>query len=176
MRLVLFDSSRPGLHQGTVAGPRHEGAVDLLAAADRPTMVVTHHNFQPTRVPRFWPPGIPAPESERFLDAVEAVSPGSLVTSGHTHRHRRRNRGRLVITEVGSPSDYPATWAGYVVHEGGVRQVVRRIEDPGIVRWSEQARAAAFTTWGRWSPGRLGDRCFSWSWDGELVSAPSDPR
>jgi hypothetical protein len=41
------------------------------------------------------------------------------------------------VTEVGSPKDYPGTWAGYVVHEGGIRQVVRRVAAPEVIRWTE---------------------------------------
>ena len=86
------------------------------------------------------------------------------VTSGHTHRHRRRRHGTAVITEVGSPKDFPGTWAGYVVHEGGIRQVVRRIARPDVLRWTERSAAAAFGLWCRWSPGTLDDRCFAHTW------------
>ena len=93
-------------------------------------------------------------------DAGRAV----FVTSGHTHRHRRRRHGPAVITEVGSPKDFPGTWAGYVVHEGGIRQVVRRIARPDVLRWTERSAAAAFGLWSRWSPGTLDDRCFPHTW------------
>jgi hypothetical protein len=87
-----------------------------------------------------------------------------LITSGHTHRHRRHDLGGIVATEVGSTKDYPGTWAGYAVHEGGIRQVVRRIESPDCVAWLERTRAAALGRWGRWSPGELADRSFSYAW------------
>ena len=86
------------------------------------------------------------------------------MTAGHSHRHRRRTHRSVTITEVGSPKDYPGTWAGYVVHEGGVRQVVRRVDRPDCIRWTEYTRRAALGLWGQWSPGRLDDRCFSLTW------------
>jgi hypothetical protein len=87
-----------------------------------------------------------------------------VITSGHTHRHRARRRGPLLLTEVGSPKDYPGTWAGYVVHEGGIRQVVRRVAAPDAIRWTEATKRALFGIWGRWSPGRLEDRCLTHVW------------
>jgi hypothetical protein len=82
-----------------------------------------------------------------------------MISSGHTHRHRRRHVGPLVLTEVGSPKDYPGTWAGYVVHEGGIRQVVRRVSGAGLLRWTDYTAGAAVGLWGLWSPGLLGHRC-----------------
>jgi hypothetical protein len=164
IRMVLFDSTVAGLHRGTVTDARQRDVVELLESTELPVVVMTHHHFQSTRLPRYWPPGIPASQSIRFLDAVAAAKPTAFLSSGHTHRHRRHVHGGLVHTEVGAPSDYPATWAGYVIHEGGIRQVVRRIEEPSILRFSERVRSAALTMWGRWSPGTLGDRCFTHGW------------
>jgi hypothetical protein len=70
----------------------------------------------------------------------------------------------MVITEVGSPQHYPGTWAGYVVHEGGIRQVVRRVAAPDAIAWTEQTRRSVLGVWARWSPGRIQDRCFSIAW------------
>ena len=70
----------------------------------------------------------------------------------------------MIVTEVGSPKDYPGTWGGYVVHEGGIRQVVRRIAEPDVIAWTEYTRRAVGGVWGLWSPGSLSDRCWSHTW------------
>jgi hypothetical protein len=138
--------------------------VEAAATSPTPVVVLLHHQLMTTPVPTHLPVGIPRAEAEPFLDALAAAQPATLVTSGHTHRHRRRNRGPLVITEVGSTKDYPGAWAGYVVHEGGIRQVVHRIGAPDVLAWTDTSKAAALGAWGRWSPGRLPDRCFTHRW------------
>ena len=95
---------------------------------------------------------------------VSAAHPDTLITAGHTHRNRRRAYRRVPITEVGSPKDYPGVWAGYVVHEGGIRQVVRRIADPQALAWTERTSGALMGWWRYWSRGSLDARCFSHTW------------
>ncbi len=135
-----------------------------LAMRPGPVLVALHHQLMTTPVPTYIPTGIDRDQSRAFLDRLVAANPAVLVTSGHTHRHRRRRHGPAVITEVGSPKDFPGTWAGYVVHEGGIRQVVRRIGRPDVLRWTDRSRTAALGLWGRWSPGSLDDRCFAHTW------------
>ena len=138
--------------------------VERAAEADTPVFVALHHQLATLPVPHHPPPGIPAGQSRRFLDRLVAANPAVFLTSGHTHRHRRRTHGPAVLTEVGSPKDFPGTWAGYVVHEGGIRQVVRRVADPDILTWTDRTAAAALGAWGEWSPGSLDARCFTHPW------------
>ena len=154
--VVVADATIPGRHPGTL---RHVGAsiVEAAGSAPGPTLVALHHQLHPLPVVTHWPPGIVTARS--FLRELGAANPSTFVTSGHTHLHRARRVGPLLVTEVGSPKDYPGTWAGYVVHEGGIRQVVRRTADPEVIRWTEATKRALFGAWGRWSPGRLEDRC-----------------
>jgi 3',5'-cyclic-AMP phosphodiesterase len=162
-RLVFVDTPVPGRHLGTLPPERIQAVAD--AVRDVPTAIVLlHHQLQTTWLPLYWPPGVPYRQTRDFLAALAGASDRVLVTSGHTHRHRRRDVGTTVVTEVGSPKDYPGTWAGYVVHEGGVRQVVRRVEAPECATWLERTRTAALGMWGRWSIGGLSDRCFSHAW------------
>ena len=72
----------------------------------------------------------------------------------------------IVVYLVDRPygTRYGGTWAGYVVHEGGIRQVVRRVAAPAAIRWTEETKRALLGVWGRWSPGRLDDRCLSHTW------------
>jgi 3',5'-cyclic AMP phosphodiesterase CpdA len=163
LRVIAADATLPGRHPGSFAtvGPL---ILDAAAEADRPVLVALHHQLQPLPFPTHWPPGVPAPASGRFLRDLVRANPAAVVTSGHTHRHRARRRRGALVTEVGSPKDHPGTWAGYVVHEGGIRQVVRRTMAPDVLQWTESTKHALFGLWGRWSPGTLQDRCVSHRW------------
>ena len=160
--VILANTVHPG-HEHGYAPPPDDLLFDRLRLG-RPTMVVLHHQLMTTRIPYYLPPGVPGPAARRFLDRVGGANPATLVTTGHTHRHRRRTHGSVVVTEVGSVKDHPGTWAGYLVYEGGIVQTVRRIMDPTALAWTECTRASALGAWGRWSPGRLKDRSFSHVW------------
>jgi 3',5'-cyclic-AMP phosphodiesterase len=163
-RLVLFDSTVARRHVGTYDAHADE-VIDALATANGPAILLTHHHPMPLRVPHHWPPGIPSHRARGFFERIVAANRQVLMTTGHTHRHRRHDHGPLVITEVGSTQHYPGTWAGYVVHEGGVRQVVRRVAAPDAIAWTEATRRGVLGIWARWSVGRLDERCFSHAWD-----------
>ena len=163
VRLVVADATIPQRHPGSFRGVRH-AVLDAISSTDGPALLATHHQLQHAPFPTHWPPGVLGPETGRFLRAVREANPATFITSGHTHRHRARHHGPLRITEVGSPKDYPGTWAGYAVHEGGIRQVVRRVAAPDAIRWTEATKRALFGIWGRWSPGRLDDRCLTHIW------------
>lgn len=163
LRVLLVDTTIINEHHGRVA---HLQDVITTRAARAPgtVLVAMHHNLQRFRWPTYWPPGIPGPESHAFLRALRAANPRSLVSTGHTHRHRRHDWDGVTWTEVGSTKDYPGTWTGYVAHEGGIRQVVRRVSDPSVLPWLDETRKAYLRIWGRYSPGRLADRCFTVTW------------
>jgi len=163
LRIVLVDSTRPGSGWGSVA--RHADAAATLAAeADGGVFVATHHHPQRFRIPLFWPHGLPGPDARRFAATVVAANPNVLASSGHTHRNRRRRVAGMPWTEVAATNHFPAVWAGYEVHEGGIRQVVRRIDAPEVLDWSERTRHAFGGAWALWSAGSMSDRCFSLSW------------
>lgn len=166
--VLTTDTSVPGKGSGSIA----QTSEDLLELADaahrRPggVMMACHHQFQQHRLATYWPPGITGPEARPFLKDFDSVAPNSFLTTGHTHRCRAYRRHSLQVTEVSSTSDYPGSWAGYVVSEGGITQSVRRIVTPSEMVWLEYTKAALFGLWGKWSPGLLEDRCLSHSWAG----------
>jgi predicted phosphodiesterase len=163
LRIVGVDT-RTDKQGGTVVAVT-PAVLDALAGAPAPgALVAMHHNLMTTPVPTFPPPGVPSRQAVRYLDAIAAAHPTTIVTSGHTHRHRARRHGPLLVTEVGSPKDYPGTWGGYLVYEGGVVQTVRRVMAPDAIRWTDTTARMFGGAWGRWSPGRLDDRCVSHSW------------
>lgn len=165
VRLILVNSTIDGRGHGAV---RHlaDDVAEVAADADRPVLVAMHHYAQRFALPWFWPPGIPGGEARHFLDRLASANPQAFVTSGHTHRNRARHHGPVRVTEVGSTKDFPGVWGGYVVHEGGIRQTVRRTLDPDAMRWTEYTRRAVGGIWGRWSMGSLADRCLSHTWPG----------
>ena len=138
LRVILANTVHPGHEHGYP--PADDDPLFDLLAHRAPTMLVLHHQLMTTRIPYYLPPGVPAPAARRLLDRIDDANPATLVTTGHTHRHRRRQHGRVVVTEVGSTKDHPGTWAGYLVYEGGIVQTVRRIMDPTALAWTERGR------------------------------------
>ena len=165
MRIVVGDTTA-GYHGGGVVPTKvREQLATLVAEAPaRRSLVVLHHypNHFPTTTR--YPPGIHHVDAVPLFAALREAGPPTLLTTGHTHRHRRYRRSGIDISEVGSTKDFPGVWAGYVVHEGGLRQVVRRIADPSVVAWTDRTARSCLGAWGWWTPGRLRWRCFSLPW------------
>jgi 3',5'-cyclic AMP phosphodiesterase CpdA len=170
LRLILMNTTLPGRNIGRLE-TLAPTVFEALETADPATgvLIAVHHQLQPHRTAEGWPWGIPHDESRRFIEAVGARHRHVLITSGHTHRHRRWAHAGVTTTQVGSTKDYPGVWAGYVVHEGGMRQVVRRVMASDVMPWTERTRWAALGAWGLVSPGRLDARCFAVPW----FAAPS---
>jgi 3',5'-cyclic AMP phosphodiesterase CpdA len=163
LRVVAADSVWPDRNQGRLT-PHLDALTEALSGAPGPALLATHHQFMRTRLPTYAPAGILGPEANVVLDAIAEANPATLVTSGHSHRHRARRHGPLVVTEVGSPKDHPGTWGAYMAYPTGIVQVVRRVADPDAIRWTERTASVLFGAWGRWSPGLLRDRCFVHLW------------
>jgi predicted phosphodiesterase len=163
LRVLAGDVTLPG-HHGGRAEPVRDELVALAGRAPGGALVCIHQQPQRWTRATHWPPGLPGPDAAALLDGLAAAHPATLVTSGHTHRHRRRAHGPLVVTEVGSTKDHPGTWAGYVATDAGIRQVVRRIAAPDVLRWTEATRRGYLGVWGRWSSWTLSARCFTHRW------------
>ena len=169
LRILLCNTTIPHRGRGRL-GHLLPALTDLAADArrdGRAVLLVGHHHVNPLPFPVFWPIGVAKADGEATLAAVRRANPAVAYICGHTHRHRRRTVSGVPHVEVGSPKDYPGVWAGYVVHEGGLLQTVRRIERPDCLRWTEHTGAAAHGSWAHWSPGRRQDRCVALTWDGE---------
>lgn len=162
-RVIVADTTMPGHGRGSLDRTA-TALLDRAATSDRPVFLALHHQLQATRLPRHWPVGISAPQSTRFLDKLDRLRQPAMVSSGHTHRNRSRVHGDVLLTEVASTKDWPGVWAGYAVHEGGIRQVVKRIKDPDAIAWTEFSRRAVGGLWAMWSPGLIEQRCVSNRW------------
>lgn len=166
LRIVLGHSADRGHRYGVVDGTQRDEIIRLAGEGTTPAFVTMHHYVNPLPVRSRYPRGIERTEGEALLAGLAAARPDTFVSFGHTHRNRRKVRYGMPLTEVGSTKDYPGVWAGYAVHEGGIRQVVRRVAEPSCVAWTERTSAVLGGFWGWWSPGRLRWRCFSWTWVG----------
>jgi 3',5'-cyclic-AMP phosphodiesterase len=166
LRLVLMStaSGNPRLHRGELDPQMSRQIAALVGESPGPAWVALHHPYEKYPFPTVYPPGLPFSEGRIFLDALVGANRDTFVTFGHRHRNRRYDFGPVVITEVGSTKDYPGVWAGYKVFEGGIIQMVRRISRPDVISWTETTRRAVNGQWRRWSPGRLGARCFTVHW------------
>ena len=163
LRLMFVDSTVAGIDIG-VWRPHRAAMLDAVAEVRTPVLLVVHHPPMATTVPLHLPRGIPAAVANPILRRLRNANPRVMGTSGHSHRHRRRVVAGVPWFETGSTKDYPGTWTGYVVHEGGIRQVTRRITDPDCIEWTHRTRRAAAGAWGHWSPGKLADRSFVLDW------------
>lgn len=164
LRVVLGHTSVPRKGHGAVDGRQRDQIADLLATAPGPAFLAVHHYLQRYRRALTYPPGVPGDQARALLDTVAEANPATLVSAGHSHRNRRRRHGPLVVTEVGATMHYPGAWAGYAVHEGGIRQVVRRVAAPQAIAWTDRTRRAAGGVWGLVAPGLRSHRCFTHPW------------
>lgn len=163
VRVIVADTTVPGRGFGSIA-QAHEDIVELAGLTSRPFLLGLHHQLEPRRFPTHYPLGVRKSASSAFLDDLARVNPRGLISSGHTHRNRSRHHGPLAITEVASTRDWPGVWAGYAVHEGGIRQVVRRASAPGAITWHEYSRRALLGIWERWAAGPLEQRSLVHQW------------
>jgi Icc protein len=164
VRVVAGDSAVLEERDGALDATQLAALAAAAADAAGPAVVTLHHPPQRWPVPLVYPPGLRRPDSRALTSALRRANPASVVLAGHTHRNRTYRVDGMLVAEVGSTKDHPGVWAGYAVHEGGIRQVVRRIARPDVIAWTEATAAAVGGVWGRWSPGRLDDRCWSHAW------------
>ena len=175
VRLVLGHSPIPGRHAGRLPSSHAAQVAALaggpLAARGMPAVIILHHPLRRWPVETHYPPSVNWRDSRKFASEVLTANRSVVMLSGHTHRNRLYRTAGLLVSEVGSTKDYPGQWAGYSVYDGGITQVVRRIERPDALAWNEMTRRALGGVWGWWSPGGLGDRSWTLHWPDRVVRA-----
>jgi Icc protein len=157
--IALLDTTIPGATTGSLTAEQCEWLGDRLAGADRPVIVLGHHQQ--------WIGGPDAARHDDYFGLHPDASDRVLLAyaAGHTHRHRVRpmSRSGIPSVEVGCTKDFPGTWAEYRVFEGGTMQVVHRISSPEALAWSELCRDL-YSDFGidyeTYALGTLEDRCF----------------
>jgi predicted phosphodiesterase len=163
--LALLDTVLPERTPGTITSAQLQWLDDRAAAAERPVLVMGHHQqwISGKRHNEYF--GLD-PDSSDGLAEVAAHRPRILAyTAGHTHRHRvRRMSCGVPSIEVGCVKDFPGTWAEYRVYEGGITQVVHRMSTPAALSWSERCRYLMSDfgiDYETYALGNLEDRCFN---------------
>lgn len=164
--VALLDTTIPRQATGRVGPGQLEWLEALGASADRPVLVMGHH--QP------WGPGSssrPAgyfgihPDDSEALVGVFSRRPRlAAYLAGHTHRNRVRRfpaTGAVPWVEVGSVKEFPGCWAEYRVYEGGILQVVHRMASAAALDWTERTRALFNGLFVGYAFGGLADRCFA---------------
>jgi hypothetical protein len=154
----------PGRTPGRIDAHQRAWLARLVGGAAGPAWLAMHHYPQPLPFRTTKPAGLRSQDADPLFEALRQANPNTMVTTGHSHRHRLHRRRGVLVAETGSTKDYPGTWTGYSVYERAIRQVVRRIAEPSVLAWTERTRSTALGVWGPYAAGRLEDRCFTELW------------
>ena len=163
--VAVIDTTIANRATGAISADTLEWLDAVGADAERPVLVMGHHhNWGPgSRVRSDDYYGI-RPDDSEALAAVFGRRPRLAgYFAGHTHRSRVRrfnSTGAIPWVEVASVKEFPGVWAEYRVYEGGILQVVRRLNQPAALSWSERTRALYGGTYFDYAFGSLTDRCF----------------
>lgn len=163
-RLILSHTPVPHRHVGKMTTSDIDQVIAGAGATPLPAFVALHHPLRRRAVQTYYPPSLRRRDSRTLSAGLRAANPRTVVIAGHTHRNRRYTVGGVTVVEVGSTKDYPGQWAGYSVYEGGIRQVVRRVERREAIAWTQMTGRALGGVWRWWSPGAMRDRCWSIEW------------
>jgi 3',5'-cyclic AMP phosphodiesterase CpdA len=163
--VALLDTAIPRHTTGDLRPEQIEWLDAHAAAADRPVLVMGHHQqwIEGNRSDDYF--GLHPDSSDALAAVIERRSAIVAYTAGHTHRHRVRPTAAGVPSiEIGCVKDFPGTWAEYRVYEGGIMQVVHRISSPDALAWSERCRHL-YSDFGidyeSYALGPLDQRCFT---------------
>jgi Icc protein len=170
VRLALLDTVIPTATTGRVTPDQLVWLDTLAAEADRPVIVLGHHQSwvegsSGARPPDYF--GINPDDSDALVDIVARRRSIVAYAAGHTHRNRVRHlarTGSVPFVEVACVKDFPGSWAEYRVYEGGITQIHHRISTPAALDWSERCRhlyADFGVDYESYALGRLEDRCFT---------------
>jgi Icc protein len=163
--IALLDTVLSERTTGSITTQQLEWLDDHAAVADRPVVVLGHHQqwISGRRHNEYF--GLDPDSSDGLNDVAARQRRIVAYAAGHTHRHRVRPMACGVPSiEVGCVKDFPGTWAEYRVYEGGVMQVVHRMSSPEALNWSERCRhlmADFGIDYESYALGNLEDRCFN---------------
>jgi 3',5'-cyclic AMP phosphodiesterase CpdA len=170
LRVALLDTVIPRETTGRITADQLAWLDDVAAGADRPVMVMGHHQTWVGSVSGARPPdyfGINPDDSDALVALIARRPRIVAYAAGHTHRNRVRKVAAsdgVPHIEVGCVKDFPGSWAEYRVYEGGITQVHHRISTPEALAWSERCRHL-YRDFGidyeAYALGDLEDRCFT---------------
>jgi 3',5'-cyclic-AMP phosphodiesterase len=162
--VALVDTAIPTKTPGWLSDEQLDWLETRAAAADRPVIVMGHHQqwTSGARADDYF--GMHPDPSDALTAVIDRQRSIVAYTAGHTHRHRvRLLPSGVPSVEVGCVKDFPGTWAEYRVYEGGITQVVHRVSSPEALSWSERCRHL-YRDFGidyeTYALGTLDQRCF----------------
>jgi len=145
--------------RGAFTTPQHEILADVAAPGAPPAFVFLHHPTQPFTS---FPPivfGLRDADTGR-LHAVCDSGNVYGVFAGHTHRNKLSGRlGRVPVTEVGIPRDYPFGYGLVDVTDRGYAYRFHQISSEELLREGYPRSGQIHRNYGR---GSDSDRAFSW--------------
>jgi predicted phosphodiesterase len=163
--IAVVDTVLPERTPGSLTAAQLQWLEDLTAGADRPVVVMGHHQqwISGRRHNDYF--GLDPDSSDGLAEVAARHRRIVAYTAGHTHRHRVRLMSCGVPSiEVGCVKDFPGTWAEYRVYEGGIMQVVHRMSSPDALSWSDRCRHLMSDfgiDYETYAMGKLEDRCFN---------------
>lgn len=159
--VALLDTARPFEIGGSLDAEQLEWLDELGARSDQPVLVMGHHQpWREGRDPEDGFHGLAPADSLALLEVLARRPALACYLAGHTHRNRHDLVGGVDVAEVACVKDFPGAWAEYRVGERGVACVVHRAQPPDGVEWAERTRDMFDGHYGRYTMGRLEDRCF----------------
>jgi len=163
VKLVVLDTVVPGRCGGALDAAQRDFVEQAARATSGPVLLFAHH-------PAFhWDTDycIDPPDADALVDVL-ARHPNVVASfAGHTHSNRVVHDERVPevpFAEVNCAKDYPGAWAEYRIHEGGLTQVLRRVQRPDARAWSERARHMIQGYYRDLVLGSIDDRCFTRTW------------
>jgi len=163
LTLVVLDTAVPGRCGGALDATQRDFVEQVASATSGPVLLFAHH-------PVFhWDTDycIDPPDADALVDLL-ARHPNVVASlAGHTHTNRVVHDPRVPevpFAEVNCAKDYPGAWAEYRVYEGGLTQVLRRVQRPDARAWSERARHMIQGYYRDLVLGGIDDRCFTRTW------------
>ena len=159
--VALLDTSRPHHINGSLSHEQLEQLDELGERADRPVIVLGHHPIWDERFePRSDDVFSLQPEPTEDLLEVFARRPRLVsYAAGHTHRNHVVEISGVPFVEVASLKDFPGSWCEYQVFDGGILQIVRRVQHRDAVAWTEKTRRMFGGAYGDYAFGSIEERC-----------------
>jgi len=156
----FMDGNGGAIVRGAFTTPQHEILADVAAPGAPPAFVFLHHPTQPFTS---FPPivfGLRDADTGR-LHAVCDSGNVYGVFAGHTHRNKLSGRlGRVPVTEVGIPRDYPFGYGLVDVTERGYAYRFHQISSEELLREGYPRSGQIHRNYAR---GSESDRAFSWT-------------
>jgi predicted phosphodiesterase len=159
--VALLDTARVGETNGSLSNEQIEQLDELGSRADRPVLVMGHHPLwdATTEIRSDEVFGLKPGPSQALLEVFSRRQQLVTYAAGHTHRNRVVEVGGVPFVEVASLKEFPGAWCEYQVFDGGILQIVRRVQHEDALAWSEQTRFMFEGGFGDYAWGTLEERC-----------------